>query len=416
MVRQLGTIGLLLGAALLLLLAPQPALLGIASILSIPVFVLCLECGVACLRPPAPSPAATSEAAPNLAVLIPAHNEAAVLAQTLDAIPAPFKAAGQVLVVADNCTDETADIARAGGATTIEREDTSQRGKGYALEFGLRHLAADPPEVVVIVDADCIAEPGAIAHIARRALETNRPVQSLYLLDPPNPPTPRSRISALAFLVKNFVRPLGLVRLGWPCLLQGTGMAFPWQMLAGASIVGDCLVEDMQMGVDLTLAGTPPLFCPEAKVTSLLPQQDAAAKSQRTRWEHGHLQTILRWVPSLLGKAIAQRRFDVAALALELSVPPLALLVLMLLLALGASIGVGYWLGLWLPAYWFGIEGIAVVLALGSAWFCFGREIMPPRSLPSIPLYILWKLPLYVAFAIRPQKEWVRTQRDDSTV
>jgi cellulose synthase/poly-beta-1,6-N-acetylglucosamine synthase-like glycosyltransferase len=75
-------------------------------------------------------------------------------------------------------------------------------------------------------------------------------------------PTPKDSISALAFLVKNLVRPSGLKQLGFPSLLTGTGMAFPWSIIRSVSLASGNIVEDMHMSLDLAIAGHPTLFCP----------------------------------------------------------------------------------------------------------------------------------------------------------
>ncbi|HXM34723.1 MAG TPA: glycosyltransferase, partial [Pyrinomonadaceae bacterium] len=79
----------------------------------------------------------------NVAVLVPAHNESAGLLPTITDIKRQLFAGDRLLVVADNCTDDTAAIAAARGAEVIERNDPSRRGKGYALDFGVRHLCQD---------------------------------------------------------------------------------------------------------------------------------------------------------------------------------------------------------------------------------------------------------------------------------
>ena len=83
------------------------------------------------------------------------------------------------MLIADNCTDETAAIARQLGATVIERQDTENQGKGYALDYGIQYLATDPPDIVVLVDADCIVHEGAIAKLAQRANTSKRPTQAI---------------------------------------------------------------------------------------------------------------------------------------------------------------------------------------------------------------------------------------------
>lgn len=380
----------------------------LAIALCVPIAVLVMECGAA-LFPGLRDPETSNS--PQFNVLMPAHDEAAVIDQTLDFLLPQLSSPDQLIVIADNCSDNTAAIARNRGATVLERDNTKQRGKGYALDYGLNHLAANPPDIVVLVDADCRCLPGSIAKIASQAAGQNCPVQALYLMEQPPNPQPKDSVSALAFLVKNLVRPRGLSQLGFPCLLTGTGMAFPWEIIRKAPLASGNIVEDMQLGLDLAIAGYPPQFCQTAKVTGILPPQGEAATSQRTRWEHGHLQTLLTQAPRLTIAAIKQLRFDLLALALDLVVPPLSLLVM----AWGAGLiiaGIGAILGAsWLPFAVLAIAGVLIFLSIISAWAKFGQKDIPGQSLLAVPFYVLWKIPLYFAFIIKRQSQWVRTER-----
>jgi cellulose synthase/poly-beta-1,6-N-acetylglucosamine synthase-like glycosyltransferase len=345
------------------------------------------------------------------AVLVPAHDEETGIAHTVTALLREVGPGDRVLVVADNCTDRTAAVAAGCGATVVERRDPARRGKGFALDHGVRWLEQDPPEVVVVVDADCAVGPGGVAALVGAAAAHGRPVQAAYVVAPPPAAGPRSKVSAFAFLYKNVVRPLGLRRLGQPCLLTGTGMAFPWPLLRGAALAHGNIVEDMQLGIDLALGGSAPAFCPGAVVTGELPAERRTALTQRTRWEHGHLQTLLSQVPRLLGAAVRQGRPGLLGLALELSVPPLSMLLLSWV-AVEAGL-IGWWAagGSAGPARLLGAGMAAALLAILAAWVKFGREGVPFSSLLAVPLYVCWKVPLYLAFLVRPQRDWVRTQR-----
>lgn len=389
-------------------------LLTLAIALALPVSVLFVECVVAFLIRSVNVEQKKSLQG-EVSVLIPAHNEALQIQQTLEALLPQLPDPRQIVVVADNCTDETAAIARQLGATAIERNNLEQRGKGYALDYGLEFLANTPPKIVVMVDADCQVEPSLVSQIAQLSQETGRPVQALYLMETPANPSSKDSISALAFLVKNHVRPEGLRRLGVPCTLTGTGMAFPWESLQQISLASGNIVEDMQLGLDLAIAGYPPLFCPDAKVIGVLPQQEQAATRQRTRWEHGHLQLILTQAPRLVGAALQQKRWDLMAMALDLCVPPLSLLIMVWL---GATIvaGLSIFIGLsGQPLMWLIAEGGLLLLAITLAWVKFGRTQIPLQTLLSIPGYVLWKIPLYFAFMFKRQQEWVRTDRDSTS-
>lgn len=350
--------------------------------------------------------------APRLVVLIPAHNEAEVLAGTLRTLLPTVPAGGRVLVVADNCRDATAAIARECGAEVIERSDSQRRGKGYALDFGLKHLAADPPEAVVFVDADCRVRPDTVLRLAAAAATTGRPVQGLNLCDPDPNGGSLQIVSGFAFRFKNLVRALGLSRLCGTTHLTGTGMALPWKLLQTVDLASGNLVEDMQLSIDLLLRGERTLFLPSARIDSPLPQQAAAARTQRTRWEHGQVRTFRREAPRLAWQGLIRGRWDLLCLAADLTAPPLALFVHSLLFwtvvsALAALCGASPWpLAVLLAA------GMVLALAVGLGWFAYCRREAPWRALAWAPVYALSKLPIYLGLLGRGKTEWVRTERD----
>jgi cellulose synthase/poly-beta-1,6-N-acetylglucosamine synthase-like glycosyltransferase len=315
-------------------------------------------------------------------------------------------------VIADNCGDRTAETAREAGAFVLERTDLVLKGKGYALDYGLKFLAKNPPEMVVFMDADCTVSPGSIEILAQTAWTLQHPVQSTYLMEQPINATFRDQISAFALTLKNLVRPLGMKALGWPCLLTGSGMALPWALLAPISLAGNRNADDMQLTVDLALEGVSPVYEPRSQVMGRLMQAEDAY-SQRTRWEHGHLRMILTQVPRLLKAMVIQRRFDLLILACDMAIPPLSLFILLwvglVFLNLGLlSFGVA---NLWSVGFSL-LAGVPIILGVWLAWHRFGRTLLPSQNWKEIPSYLLWKAPIYLKFMTRPQTRWLKTERD----
>ncbi len=386
---------------------PDPLLTLIAVALLLPFAVLTVECLAALLPVRAP----TDGPRPNCAVLVPAFDEEAGLPSTLASIWPQLEPGDRLLVIADNCSDGTAAVAGVAGAEVLERRDPSRRGKGYALAAGVDALRAGPPDVVVIVDADCRAAAGAIDRLIRTTAAAGRPVQAVHYIDPPPAATAIVRLSAWAVRVKNMVRPRGLRQLGLPCLLTGSGMAFPWRLLRDAPLATGHIVEDMRLSIDLAIAGQPTTFEPMAEFASALPAAGGAARSQRTRWEHGHLGMLLTQLPRLWVQAFRQRRVELAGLALELGVPPLSVLGLAWATALVASLTLAE---SWLPSGLLVIGGAVAGGAGLLAWIAFGRSVLPPAALLAAPIYAAAKLPIYLKFLVRPQQAWVRTPRDVS--
>lgn len=387
-------------------------LAALAALLLMPVGLLLLQVLVA-LPPRRRGPVRVTPR-PRLAVLVPAHDEALGIAATVGGIRAQLCEGDRVVVVADNCSDDTAARARAAGAEVIVRDEPLRRGKGYALDFGLRHLEAAPPQAVAIVDADCRLGEGALDCLARTCAATGRPVQALYLMHAPAGAGLKTRIAEFAWAIKNRMRPLGYARLGLPCQLMGSGMVFPWATLRDAELASGHIVEDLKLGLDLTRAGHAPLFCPDARVSSEFPRSPEGARSQRTRWEHGHLAVIVGEAPRLLLAALARRNLRLTALVLDLCVPPLALLTLAVFAVLAAAGVLALAGGGVLPFALAAGAGALLGMAVLLGWLGCGRHIVSFADLARAPLYALSKIPLYLRFLVRRQVDWVRSRRDAS--
>ncbi len=389
-------------------------LLAGTELLVLPVLLLLTQIVLA-LRQPSPLPAQPRPA--RIAVLIPAHNEGHGVRATIMQTLSQLGPDDRVLVVADNCNDDTAAQARMVGAEVVERQDAERRGKGYALDFGVRQLEmlaqreGQAPDVVIVLDADCVLSPGLIPRVAGLAQAHGRPVQASYLMSAPTPGL-KARVAEFAMRVKNLARSRGMFQLGLPCQLLGTGMAFPWGVAQRAPLASGHLAEDMQLGVRLARDGTPPLFCEDVLVTSVFAASQEGERSQRTRWEHGHLSLLVGEGPKLLWEALRRGRFAQAMLVMDMLVPPLALLAGLLVVA---TLVQAIWALLtgWVAGLVVALLGVlALLVAIVAARHRFAAELIGLGELLKAPVYVLAKLPIYLSFVVRRQTEWVRTKRD----
>lgn len=383
-------------------------LFALTLVTALPIMIVFIECCAALRRL---RNARSNTRRPSVDVLIPAHNEEFVLAATLQSVSSQVRPGDRILVVADNCSDATAAIGRRAGAEVAERFDAVRRGKGYALDHGLRVSKPDAREVVVIVDADCTLGPGTLDVLARTAIERGMPIQAHYRMTCPPQPTPRDIVSRFAVMMKNQVRQQGVTALGGSCILTGSGMAFPRDVLERVELSSGNLVEDMQLSFDLLLAGYVPTYCGEAEVVAPLPNQHGASIAQRTRWEHGHMQTLLHRAPRLFMAGVRQRRSILIGAAMDLAVPPLSLLCVA-------------WSGVFLAALvaWAcGARAAPALVSIGSglllmasvliAHFRFNRETSLWALITAVPRYVCGKLPIYFSFLLKRQTVWVRTDR-----
>jgi hypothetical protein len=344
-----------------------------------------------------------------LAVVIPAHNEALLIADTVKAVRKQIGSTTRLVVIADNCSDATAELARTAGAAVAERKDQLRRGKGFALACARDFLSAQPPDAVFVLDADCRIAQGNLQQSANYAVALHEPVQYANLLSAPTDAPSLVLVSNFAMLIKNLVRARGLYRLGGGVTLFGTGMMFPWRVFLQLDLATSEAVEDLGMALSLALAGTKVHFDEHLLVTSPAAQLSDSL-GQRRRWEHGFLAHSIRTALPLLLLGIVRRSRHLVALGAHMLVPPLSLLFLIGAVALIPAVAAAF----------YGNPGPAAVLltafafaiaAIGAAWTMQGRAGLPWRALLRAPFYVLWKIPLYLRLLSARERQWTRTRR-----
>ena len=392
-------------------------LLVLASLLAVPTGVLAAEVLLSLLSLGRSTADTATKQRPRVGVVIPAHNEEVLLGRTLEALRPQLNTGDRIIVVADNCIDNTAAVARAAGAVCIERIDDLRRGKGFALDAGVRALKDDPPAVVVFTDADVHVHAGAIELLVRQVERTGQPAQGEYLMELPHKASSVDLVSRFAFTLKNKVRPLGLWKLGLPVPLFGAGMAFPWETISTAPLASGDLVEDMRLGIELCRNGQAPLFCPNALFRGMLPGNIDDANMQRRRWEHGHL-SVFRDVPALLLGGLVRLSGRTVAMALDHLVQPLTVLCLELLVVLALSL-------IWWWTRGSVLGGVAAIVAAGGvglmaiallvAWAAHMRREIPPKALLGLPRYLTSRARNQSGWLFHRQQDWVRTARPESS-
>jgi 1,2-diacylglycerol 3-beta-glucosyltransferase len=359
-----------------------------------------------------PTSEATSKGATsNFVVLMPAHDEERGIEAALRSLLACDYPRERVrpIVIADNCTDSTADRARRAGAEVWERIDAAKRGKGCALAWALERLWAlqRPVDAVVVLDADCVASSNMLAAMDR-ALRAGAPaVQVSYLVDNPG----ESHASALrfaAFALMATVRPLGKQRLGLSCGLFGTGMAFESGLLRSEPWSPSALVEDFDYHLRLVAAGQRVQFVPDAWVRSAMPVSFASSNQQQARWEKGKLQVIRRWSLRLIASGLARRDLNRAHAGVEQLIPPQSLIAAGSLGCVGAGLALRSARLLALAGSTLAAQLTFVVYGLRL----IGAPAQVYRALLAAPILIAGKLALYARLlGGGGPVSWVRTER-----
>lgn len=344
-------------------------------------------------------------------ILVPAHDEEQVIEPTLTALQSMSypRENSVVVVVADNCTDRTAEVAARAGITVWERHDATRRGKGYALNWALARAAGGVDyDSVLMVDADCRASPNLLAVVAAQLDAGHDAVQVDYVVaDPERAWSVGLRYAAFALM--NTVRPLGKTSLGLSCGLLGTGMAFRREALDAVPWDAFSIVEDAEYHAKFVASGRKVVFAPTARVTSEMPSSLSSSTDQQMRWEGGRGVTIRKTTSPLVVEAIRRRDPVRLNAGLEWLVPPQSLLV-------AAQLAVGTAAALLKARF---TVRLCAVLLVAQAVFVVGglKLVRAPaavyRALLFAPLLIAQKLSIYAKLALgRTPTAFVRTTRD----
>jgi cellulose synthase/poly-beta-1,6-N-acetylglucosamine synthase-like glycosyltransferase len=360
-------------------------------------------------------------------VLIPAHDEEKLLPGLLASI-ARARYPQELLsvhVVADNCSDRTAEVAREHGAQVHERHNLLEVGKGYALQWLIDELGdvLAITDGVVVLDADSTISEGFFEVMSARLSRGERVIQAYYTASESD----RSRSAALraaALSALHFLRPLGRMAIGGSAGLKGNGMVFA-SALVPRYRWSASLTEDIELHLRMLLDGERVTFAPDAIVWSEMPSSLTGARSQNVRWERGRLEMARRYVPALLPEGIRRRSFRMIDAAAETAIPPFSILAggswlslmlgfLLTLLERGASRGGARpgWLatqtvlplGLIAGQLFYLLAGLHVSKAPAHVY----------RALLYAPALVLWKIWLYARVILgRDQQGWTRTARNE---
>ena len=364
---------------------------------------------------------ATDEPERSFAIVIPAYNEELVLESVLDSVQRVDypRELYDVIVVADNCTDGTAAIARALGAVVYERHDPQRRGKGYALNWIIRRLCpnkrAREYDAFVFIDADTLMAPDFLLEMNARLKQGDCVIQGRYnVLDPAD--SWQTSLRHWGFTLGVFVKPLGKSRLSLPVGLYGNGMCFAREIACSLGWPAFSLTEDLEYGLELLCQGVRVAFAPQAVVYAQMPLSSRQALSQDLRHERGRLEVAKRYFPRLFLQGIQRRDLSLLVSPFELLIPPTSLLVGVAVLFLALHVALWLLTGQSSQALAFALAWSGIVLGQG-VYFLIGLVVAPAPlktylALLYIPFYMVGKLRAYVLAILGANAgQWVRTER-----
>ncbi len=350
--------------------------------------------------------------AQRFALLVPAHNEEhqiGALLDDVDGLDYP-RDCYALFVIADNCTDRTSEIVRERGGNVFERSDPENPGKGQALDWCLRSHGdtLGAYDAIALVDADMQIDAAFLGELsASLAVEDAQVVQALNTVAAPATNW-RTALGFAGFSAINYVRPAGRSFWGGTAELKGSGMAFRAPLLLEYGWPAHSLAEDVEFSKRLLLDGVKVGFNPDALVTSAIPVHASQAAVQQRRWEGGRLDLARRSVGPWCAAFFRRPSIVYLDAIVDLLVPPQSVLMVLFGVLIPAAFFVHpLWAGVLLAGL-----GLVAAHILCGLWL--GRAPLKVwLYLAAVPVYLVWKLPLYAKLLIAPKHDaWERTPRD----
>ena len=349
-------------------------------------------------------------------IIVPAHNEELVLAPVLQRLTTLHypRTHYDVVVVADNCTDDTTIIARSYGTRVLERFNPHAQGKSHALAAAFAVLRNERVDAYVVLDADTLADPTLLQVFNRYLAAEHRVIQAHYdVLNAED--NHRTALIAVALRIFQYVRPLGRRSLGGNATLTGNGMCFAKEVIDRYPWNAWSLTEDLEYTSTLVRNNEPIVFAPEAQIAAQMSIRRAQAYRQRMRWEGGRLRIARRDGLRFLWNGLRQRNVRWFDWAMDLLIPPLAALALAVLAGILVAVAVAVLAPstttITLACMWVALMGALAVFVL-DALLVGHAPAAAYRALLFVPGYVLWKLWVYTLLAMqRRSQQWTRTRR-----
>jgi cellulose synthase/poly-beta-1,6-N-acetylglucosamine synthase-like glycosyltransferase len=347
-------------------------------------------------------------------LIVPAHDEQDGIAETVKSLLAIDHPRDlfRVVVVADNCTDATAERARAAGAEVLVRDDLANRGKGQALAYAFERSLAGAADAVVVVDADTLVSANLLRAFSARLEAGARAVQADYAVRNAGDSW-RTRLMAIAFAAFHEVRSRGRERLSLSCGLRGNGMCFSRALLGEVPHHSYSLVEDVEYGLRVGEAGHRVVYAGEAHVWGQMVSSEKASRSQRRRWEQGRSEMVRKHGLRLLKLALQRRDRVLFDLFVDVVLPPLSWIAALSVGGLCATLAVRLYSGHpGAPVWPWAASVLFLTLYVLRGWALSGTGARGLSTLLLAPFYVAWKLLVMLRRPARRSGEWVRTTRE----
>jgi cellulose synthase/poly-beta-1,6-N-acetylglucosamine synthase-like glycosyltransferase len=346
-------------------------------------------------------------------VIIPAHNEELFLARILQSINnqdyqrSLFKS----IVIADNCTDKTTEVAVANGALALKREDLQHVGKGYAIKFALESIDMNQYDAIFIIDADSVIKSDLLMQLDAALRGGQAIIQCYNGVANPNQSW-FTRLLDVSRTIGNEIYHPGKQKLGLSSYLMGNGMCFSSSILSKYGWNAFSVGEDWEYYAKLIQAGEIIAFSNKARVYHQESSSLKQATSQRMRWSSGRFAVAWKYGINLFYKGVVERDIKIIDASLPLIFPNPSLGINITIIGLIISFVPSITMSQHDFLLWFSSLALIQLLIFLIGILYTRNKWKNFLALFVAPLFLIWKMGIDLFSAMgMGKKKWIRTER-----
>jgi cellulose synthase/poly-beta-1,6-N-acetylglucosamine synthase-like glycosyltransferase len=346
-------------------------------------------------------------------ILIPAHNEELIVKSTLDSLnrlrydPQLYR----VIVIADNCVDNTKNIVEQSGFECFERANEREIGNGYAISWALSQINMEQFDSVIIIDADTIMHPDFLGQMSHKISKGSKIIQGFNHMSNPDQNS-LTRLMAITSILRNKLFYAGKARVGYSSPLLGTGMCFTTDIIRKYGWRAFSIGEDFEQYLYLLSRGEKVDFNEKACVFAEEASRFSQAHSQRIRWAGGKFMVTFKYAIPTLRKGLKMKNLHLVDGGLSVLVPNYSQLAI-----LGLS---GLFLTLLIPNFiwkdiliWLNLISMTLLIVYFLTGLLIkGGGLKTWLSIILVPFFLIWKAMIDVESLFKLKRlKWIRTNR-----
>jgi len=346
-------------------------------------------------------------------VIIPAHNEELFIGRVLASLKGQTypKELFRIIVVADNCTDKTAEIAVINNCEVLERENSKDRGKGYAIRYAIDKTFDDNCDAVFILDADSFLDTDGLMNLNQHIVNSDKIIQCNNAVANPEDSW-FSQLMDVSRTISNEIAEPAKEKLGLSSHLMGNGMCFHREIIKKYNWNAFTVGEDWEYYTKIINEGNRVAFAQDVRVYHQESTSLKQAIPQRMRWSSGRFAILWRYGLKLFFRGVFERNLLIFDASLPLILPNPSLAINLTTIGFFSSLILYFLPGNQTVFLMYSCLMLFQFIIFMAGVFYTRNKLRSFLSIFIAPVFLIWKMIIDILSLIGVgRKKWIRTKR-----